>query len=125
MHPEVKRAGINMTEDQLKEIEARVSAHPTKCADVMFIIHARADIPALCAALREAWKEIERAKEDRNRIAMETRREWMKKCEDVAAANDAEIERLRGALQTIRDANGCEMQQCGVWAKEALRTGAG
>lgn len=29
-------------------------------ADAAFIAHAREDVPALCAALREAWAEIER-----------------------------------------------------------------
>jgi hypothetical protein len=79
-----------MTEERLKEIEARAAAatpgpwgmdppegwmkrleidspgvfvdyddvdHKQQEANAVFIIHARYDIPALCAALRSAWDE--------------------------------------------------------------------
>ena len=63
-----------------------------QAADLSFIASSRQDVPDLCAALREAWLEIERLKPDADCDAIErgNRERW-------ASMTDAERESFRKA----------------------------
>ena len=69
-----------MTPDELKAIEERAEkGDGGPCCDRSFNEHARADVPALCAALREAWARAEKAEATLYNAAAKS----MKECPEV------------------------------------------
>jgi hypothetical protein len=57
-----------------------------------------AEVRRLREGLREALLDAERAREERNRVGVETRREWMAKCEVLRVERGALLTACRNAI---------------------------